>query len=507
MKRRMVLLGCLWLLTAGPPPAFASDALSQEARALHVLNRLGFGPAPGDVGRVEAMGIDNYIRQQLHPESIPLPAALSDRLQQFDTLRLTPAQLFLQYGPPRKGKGEKPDPDAVKAARLRARVVVEQAAQARLLRAIESPRQLQEVMVDFWFNHFNVFAGKGLDYLWVGAYEEEAIRPYVLGRFRDLLEATAKHPAMLFYLDNWLNTAPGSPGARGRFEGLNENYAREVMELHTLGVNGGYTQADVIALAHVLTGWGIRPAWAGGSEQGFFFDARRHDFEDKVFLGRLIKGGGEEEGEAALDLLARSPATARHISYELAQYFVSDDPDPDLVDQLARRFQDTDGDIRAVLDTLFHSPQFWAPRSVGRKFKTPYQYVVSAVRASGEPVANFRPLLGTLYQLGQPLYGCQTPDGYKNTQAAWLNPDAMTRRLSFATALGSGRLPLAATSPGAPGEIAMQAMSAKTQPLDSKRLLDTLDLAPSSGTAAAVADAPKPLKAMLILGSPEFMMH
>ncbi len=320
---------------------------------------------------------------------------------------------------------------------------MEQAVQARLWRAVESPRQLQEVMVDFWYNHFNVFAAKGLDHLWVGAYEEQAIRPYALGRFRDLLGATAHHPAMLFYLDNWQNTAPNSPGVRGKQQGLNENYARELMELHTLGVDGGYTQEDVIALARILTGWGLgRPRGRDINKGGFFFDPKRHDFSDKVFLGQTIHGSGVAEGEEALDILARNPATARHISFELAQYFVADEPPSALVERLRKRFLDTDGDIRAVLDTLFHSPEFWDQKYYGNKFKTPYQYVVSAVRATDMKVVNVRPLYGMLMQLGMPLYGCLTPDGYKNTRDAWLNPDAMTRRIGFATALASGRLPL-----------------------------------------------------------------
>jgi uncharacterized protein (DUF1800 family) len=460
------------------------------ADALHLLNRLAFGPTPGDLKSVQSIGINAYIEQQLHPESIPLPENLTAQLVQLDTLRLDPLQLFDQYGPLRTAKGEKPDPQATKEARQRARIIMVQASEARLARAIESPRQLQEVMVDFWFNHFNVFAGKGLDHLWVGAFEEEAIRPNALGRFRDLLGATAKHPAMLFYLDNWLNTAPGSPGARGRFDGLNENYARELMELHTLGVNGGYTQQDVITLAQILTGWGFRL----NDNMGFVFAPRRHDFNDKLFLGQKIKGSGEQEGEEALDILAKSPVTARHISYELAQYFVSDQPDQAFVDKLAKRFMDTDGDIRQVLDTLFHSPEFWATHNQGNKFKTPYEYIVSSVRASGENIQNYRPLTGVLQQLGQPLYGCLTPDGYQNTQAAWLNPDAMMRRLSFATLLGSGRL-----------SKDDKMMQQSTGTVDAKHLTDTLGPELTPRTLATVEETPEKLKAALILGSPEFM--
>ena len=471
-------------------PVIAHSDTVADTKALHLLNRLAFGPARGDLNIVQSVGIDAYIEQQLHPELIPLPETLAAHLAQLDTLQLDSFQLFEKYGPPRKIKGEKPDPQTAKEARQRARIIVMQAAEAKLARAIESPRQLQEVMVDFWFNHFNVFAGKGLDHLWVGAYEEEAIRPNALGRFRDLLDATAKHPAMLFYLDNWLNTAPDSPGARGKFDGLNENYARELMELHTLGVNGGYTQQDVTTLAQILTGWGFKR----GGNMEFFFEPRRHDFRDKLFLGQKIKGRGEQEVQEALDILARSPATAQHISYELAQYFVSDTPDQVLVDKLAKRFIDTDGNIRQVLDTLFHSTEFWDAKNYGNKFKTPYEYIVSATRASGVNIRNYRPLMGALQQLGQPLYGCLTPNGYQNTQAAWLNPDAMMRRLSFSTLLGSGRLAAKDNMTQNPPEI-----------VDIMLIEDTLGSELSPQTLRTEKDAPETLRPALILGSPEFM--
>jgi uncharacterized protein (DUF1800 family) len=286
---------------------------------------------------------------------------------------------------------------------------------------------------------------------------------------------------MLFYLDNWQNTAPGSAGARGRFQGLNENYARELMELHTLGVGGGYTQADVTTLAKILTGWGIRRGkQVSSDESGFYFDAKRHDFSDKVFLGHAIKGSGEAEVEQALDLLAKSPVTAKHISYELAQYFVADQPPGPLVSQLTQRYLATDGDIRSVLETLFHSSEFWNPQIYGAKFKTPYQYAVSAFRATQANVQDGK-LAATLQQLGMPLYGCQTPDGYKNTQAAWLNPDNVTRRLSFATSLS------------------------KMNPLDAAQLSRTLGNAFSAQTTSVIATSPPQLQSALILGSPEFM--
>jgi uncharacterized protein (DUF1800 family) len=360
---------------------------------------------------------------------------------------------------------------------------------------------------------------------------------------------------MLFYLDNWQNTAPGSPGSKGRFEGINENYARELMELHTLGVNGGYSQADVIALAHILTGWGIpRPGgerMAGGEigggvfpfmrrhqkrnfmrapvdPSGFYFDESRHDFSEKTFLGHQIAGGGIDEGEHALDILASSPATAKHLSFKLAQYFVADDPPKALVDRMADRYLATDGETRAVLETMFTSAEFWDPRIYGAKFKTPYEFVVSCVRATGVPARNYRPLYGTMQILGMPLYGCQTPNGYANTQDAWLNPDAMMTRLSFATALGSGNLPLenppfeedadsdVATRrepPAVPrksgGKVNIKfdpgPHGPKMSPPDPAQLAATLGEHFSPATASAVEASPTQLRAPLILGSPEFM--
>ncbi|HLQ24850.1 MAG TPA: DUF1800 domain-containing protein [Acidiferrobacterales bacterium] len=501
-----VVLFLLFGALSGPAPA---AAIPDPLKPLHVISRLGFGSDPGQVEKIQTMGIEKYIAAQLAPDSIPESDKLTRQLNELKTLGLNPAQLFQEYGPPRAMRGQKPDPEAIKAARERARAIVQEAARARLLRAIESPRQLQEVMVDFWFNHFNVFADKGLDQLWVGAYEREAIRPFALGRFYDLLSATAHHPAMLFYLDNWQNTAPNSPGARGKLQGVNENYARELMELHTLGVNGGYTQTDVVALAHILTGWGLqRPQSRAKGSQGFYFDAKRHDFSDKIFLSRPIKGGGLAEGEEALAMLARHPATARHISNKLAQYFVADEPPAGFVERLSKAFIDSDGNIRTVLNTLFHSPEFWEQRYYGHKFKTPYHYVVSAVRASGLSVNNTQPLNGILRQLGMPLYGCLTPDGYKNTEQAWLNPDAMMRRLSFVTVLANGRLPLSNQETVGPAGV----MSMVKQPSAETPSVDVLQLTRalpglSAQTQAAIDIAPASLRAALMLGSPEFMRY
>jgi uncharacterized protein (DUF1800 family) len=369
-----------------------------------------------------------------------------------------------------------------------------ESAQGQILRAVLSQRQLETQMTDFWFNHFNVWIGNVSTRPWLESYVNQALRPYALGNFRALLGTTARHPAMLRYLDNWLNTGVGTPAARGNFQGLNENYARELLELHTLGVDGGYSQTDVIALAKIFTGWGFPPPRVQGEVSGaFYFDPKRHDFSDKVFLGQTIKGTGMAEGEQALDILARHPATARHISYKLAQYFVADQPPPSLVNQLAQRYLATNGDIRQVLTILFKSAEFWNPQYYGAKFKTPYQYLISGLRATGANSINTMMARSTLIQMGMPVYGCSTPDGYKNTRGAWLNPDGMMRRLNIAVALGQGHFSKS-PGPGSPVPI-----------VTAEQLTQTLGDRFSSTTQSVVNTSPSQLQAALLLGSPEFM--
>ncbi|WP_075796382.1 DUF1800 domain-containing protein [Massilia putida] len=506
------------LMATGAASA-AAPAPDAQAQALHVLNRLAFGPRPGDVERVANMGVQRWIDEQLHPETIPLPADLSARLAALDTVNRGAGDSLAEFLELRREV--KLDDEGAKQRRRQTEMrVARQAAEARLLRAVESPRQLEEVMVDFWYNHFNVFAGKGIDRALVTSYERDAIRPYALGSFRALLGATAKHPAMLFYLDNVVSSAP-RPDPKGKARGLNENYARELMELHTLGADGGYTQRDVTELARMLTGWTFDQRRLASTGETFRFDAGRHDAGAKTWLGHAIAPAGQQEGEYALDVLAMHPATARHVSRELAQYFVSDEPPPALVDRMAATWLASQGDIRAVLATLFASREFMAAGTVGAKFKTPYQYVVSAVRASGAPVANVGPLVNTMNQLGMPLYGCQTPDGYKNTQDAWLNPDALTRRIAFATALAGGRLPLA-TLPADARPAMMEPNMAgsdvvplpvaapvdpKPVPLDPARLQATLAGSISARTQAIVQRNPDNLRAAMLLGSPDFMQR
>ena len=551
-------------LTPPTPPT----PLTPEQQAVHVLNRLGYGPRPGDIERVTQMGVARYIDSQLHPEALAYPGALSARLAALDSPNRTAGEVVGKFAEMQKQVRDE-DEGARQLRRAGIAAITLDTAEARVLRAIDSPRQLEEVMVDFWYNHFNVFAGKGLDRALVASYERDAIRPYVLGSFRDLLGATAKHPAMLYYLDNYLSTAngytpgklrgaimtmvaPNAPKAKAR--GLNENYAREVMELHTLGVDGGYTQKDVTELARMLTGWTYDQRALVRSNQTFTFDAQRHDQGTKTWLGHEVTEHGWREGEMALDILALHPSTAHHISYQLAQYFVQDTPPPALVERLARTYLDTRGDIRAVLGTLFASPEFMAPEAVGAKFKTPYQYVISAARASAAPVVNIAPLLAAMNQLGMPLYGCQTPDGYKNTQEAWLNPDALTARITFATALAGGKLQLAqkptvaavlaALKPAAQAGTAMDAAASTMMPgmvpnvatnvapnvatnmapnvapkaapflaapgapvLDPLQLQATLGGAISSRTALTVAASAAPLRAAMLLGSPDFMQR
>ncbi|MBX9666808.1 MAG: DUF1800 domain-containing protein [Candidatus Obscuribacterales bacterium] len=491
----------------------ATPPLNDEQKARHLLNRISFGPRNEDIDKVLSIGVDRYIDEQLEPQSIALPESIA-KLSAEPALKDNPAQLFLSYGRDAFDEMAKAAKQQSMTGKIDAQVKKEigqmvrdnyqelfgQVAGARLLRSVNSPRQLEEVMTDFWFNHFNVSMNKGLDHLWIGSYEEVAIRPHVLGKFRDLLGDTAHHAAMLFYLDNWQNTAPEKykmrPGKIGkRFAGLNENYARELMELHTLGVDGGYSQKDVVELARVLTGHGIiskssiqkYPAGLN-SKYGFYFDSDRHDFSDKILLGHIIRGRGAEEVEEALDLLAKHPSTATYISYKLAQYFVADEPPKSLVDKLSKTFTASGGDIKATMKALLRSDDFWS--SANSKYKSPYRYLISSLRVSNASIQNSRPLLGFLNQQGMPLYQCQTPDGYKNTEKAWLSSSGLLQRINFATAYGAGRLP-----------------AARATGVEPEQLIRVVGLKPTDTTAQVVETSPKGLKISLLLGSPEFMKY
>jgi uncharacterized protein (DUF1800 family) len=361
-------------------------------------------------------------------------------------------------------------------------VVTSELAQAKLLRAIYSQRQFEEVMTDFWFNHFNVFMDKGLDRLMLTSYERDVIRPRALGKFEDLLVATAKSPAMLFYLDNWLSVGPDSakalgipahPGPYGnrnprpgrRNSGLNENYGRELLELHTLSVNGGYSQRDVTEVAKVFTGWTIENPAQGG---GFKFDPRMHEPGPKFVLGHRIKPRGEGEGLEVLHRLATSPQTAHFISLKLAQRFVSDDPPQALVDRMAKTFLKKKGDIREVLNTLFHSPEFWDDQTYRAKVKTPLEFVASAMRATDAGIDDAQPLVGQLNRMGMPLYGAQPPTGYSMKAETWVSSSALLNRMNFALALTGGKIK------GVKVDTAQLAGSSPQQP-DAMATLSTLE--------------------------------
>lgn len=512
-----------------------SRPMTEDEKVEQVLNRLTLGPRPGDYEKVKAMGVREFIEAQLDPQSIAESPLVEQQVANAKYLHQNSTDLINMFRQAQKEAKAAKDKQLAKAseeggraaassgaedvsdkkARRQARLgaggdiaakkelikeVVTEYYTTRINRELYSPRQLQEVMVDFWFNHFNVSMKKGLDNVLVGPYEEQAIRPYTMGRFRDLVGATCHHPGMLFYLDNWQNAGPQAKliggGKKAGKSGLNENYARELMELHTLGVDGGYTQKDVTELARVLTGLSLpAPALvqsgALNPNWGAFYP-NRHDSGDKLVLGEVIKGSGENEIEHCLDVLCRAPATAHHVCYQLAQYFVADEPPAALVDRLASRFLASDGNIKDVLVTLFNSPEFFDARYLNAKYKNPFRYAISAARASGAQFAGnngYKGLIGFMNSQGQPLYGCLTPDGYKNTKDAWLNSDSLLKRLNFATGLGVGRVP---GESGAP---------------NSTQVLSALGGHISGKTNEVLAKTPEPMQAGLLLGSPDFMNY
>jgi uncharacterized protein (DUF1800 family) len=370
----------------------------------------------------------------------------------------------------------------------------------KLLRAVYSNRQLEEVLVDFWMNHFNVFNGKGQDRVLLTSFEREAIRPHILGHFKDLLLATARHPAMLFYLDNWQSQAPREdfpvpPGVRR--PGLNENYGRELLELHTLGVNGGYTQEDVIAVARAFTGWTIYDPQKFAE---FQFNPAVHDRREKLILGHTIPAmGAEQDGLMVIDILAHHPSTARFISRKLAQRFVADEPPQSLVDRMASTFASTDGDLRAVLQTLFKSPEFMSEGAWRAKVKSPLEMVVSSLRVMNADVTDAFTLGQRVADLGEPLYGKIEPTGYPNTSDGWANTASIMGRINFAGALTAGRVEGV--------QVDVSRFNFKDPATVAKALLNA---APSPTTLAAIEQgiqnteaAPSTL-AGLVLGSPDF---
>jgi uncharacterized protein (DUF1800 family) len=402
----------------------AAAAPAQQTREAHLLSRATYGARPADVSRIRSIGIEQWITQQLDPAHID-DARANDALAQYDALRMSYRELAQTYAP--QGEGEK-----------RPQQLLNELVGAKLTRAVLSERQLEEVMTDFWFNHFNVFFGDGPVRYMVADYEQHAIRAHVFGKFHAMLRATARHPAMLVYLDNAMSNAR---------RGVNENYARELLELHTLGVEGGYAEEDVREIARAFTGWTVvrgnqaqrRPM---RSEPGTFqFVGALHDDGEKMILGnRLPAGGGVEDGEAVLEMLARHPATARFIATKLVQRFVNDEPPADLVDELAGVFVKTEGDLREVTRTLFTSPRFYHEKHYGAKIKTPFELVASALRATNAELSMTPQLAQTLRSLGQLPYAESAPTGYPASSSEWVNSGAMLNRINFGIALANNRL-------------------------------------------------------------------
>ncbi|MBU6367094.1 MAG: DUF1800 family protein [Gemmatimonadetes bacterium] len=474
----LVLLSAALALPAAAQRAPAAPReQTADQQVHHVLNRLAFGARPGEVEAVRAMGVDAWIERQLRPETIA-DSAVTAFLAAYTTLDRSGGELMTEFPPPgalqaqlaRRGGGMVAPADSVRlreATRASARMVGELGS-SRVARAVLSERQLAEVMVDFWSNHFSVFSGKDRTRYFLPEYDALAIRPHAMGRFRELLGAVAKSPAMLTYLDNWQSVAdsgrpvlqPVNPRVArrraamlaqaaqqnpqlaqlaARRRGVNENYARELLELHTLGVDGGYTQQDVIEVARALTGWTLERGAQGGA---FVFRPQLHDAGEKVILGtRFPAGRGQEEGEAVLDLLARHPSTARFLATKLARRFVSDTPPAALVERAAATFTRTDGDIRAVVRTIVTSPEFFSTAAYRAKVKNPFELVTSALRAMGAAPDSTPRTAQLLGRLGQAPFGHQAPNGYPETGDAWMNTGAILNRINFGVAMGAGRVP------------------------------------------------------------------
>ena len=479
--------------------------LSEDQAISHALNRLAYGPRPGDVDHIREIGLEKWIDQQLHPESLE-DADLDARLKRYPTLTMSPKQLVEEYPEANQAakqegitkeqfqerqdrKRQEAESQVImtgndnldKAQQQLAKLVgpnriTAELSMAKLDRAVYSNRQLEAVMEDFWFNHFNVFANKGADKWMLTSYVRDTIRPHAMGKFPDLLLATAKSPAMLFYLDNFLSADPAAvarmeaekamrrarygrftPPTPGTFpgptsmppsgsqsaapkkqdRGLNENYGREVMELHTVGVDAGYTQQDVIQMAECLTGWSIKEP---RKDPVYNFDEKIHDEGKKVVMGHKFKYGGEKDGEEALKMLAAQPATAKFISTKLARHFVSDNPPPALVDRMAKTYQSTGGDIRAVMHTMIYSPEFWSRDAYRAKVKTPFELVASTARALNAEVTITLPLTNWVARMGEPLFLCQPPTGYSDKAETWVNTGALLNRLNFALAFAGDKM-------------------------------------------------------------------
>jgi len=498
-----LLAGCA--ATGDRTPATAGAASITAAQLPAAVNRVSWGVNHGTWQQAQALGYDAWLEQQLRPSPALLQAAAQTQIDGLTVASKPLPQLVADLEQQRKDADKIADDEqkknAQKAYQQAMNNLAREAATRSLLRDLYSPNQLQEQMTWFWMNHFNVHSGKSNLRALVGDYEETAIRPHALGKFRDLLGATVRHPAMIRYLDNEQNAA----------NRINENYARELMELHTLGVDGGYSQRDVQELARILTGVGVnlgdtapkvkKELQSQYVRTGLFeFNPNRHDYGNKQFLGQPVKGRGLAEVDEALDRLCRSPATARFISRKLAVYFVADEPPPALVSRMAAVFQSSDGDIAAVMRTMLTSTEF--AESLGKKFKDPVHYVVAAVRLTYDDkvVLNTGPMLGWLNRMAQPLYGRQTPDGYALTQPGWASPGQMTTRFEIAKAIGSGNAGLFKAEGPQPQERAAFPQLASAFYYQS--LQQTL--APNTRRALEQATSPQEWNTLL-LSSPELM--
>jgi uncharacterized protein (DUF1800 family) len=496
----------LGLSTASAKNIQAADDRPLAPSDLALLDRVTWGASASSAADLARLGPDKWLKGQLHPASGDhLPSTVQAEIDALTISQTSAADKAMAVQATNQQINTITDPDAKRAALVALQKdqqdCLKQAIGRQILRDVYSTDQLKEQMTWFWFNHFNVVATKANLRVLVGDYEDHAIRPHALGKFRDLLEATVRHPAMLRYLDN-TDSAVGH---------INENYAREIMELHTMGVGSGYTQTDVQELARILTGVGInlrpdtprvRPELQSQViRDGLFeFYPARHDYGDKVFLGHAIKGRGYAEVEEALDILCRQPATARHISTQLATYFVADDPPPALVDKMAKTFEKSDGDIAAVLETMFRSPEFKA--SLGTEFKDPMHYVISGVRlAYGDQVIlNPAPVQNWLNRLAEPLYAHETPDGYPLAAAAWNGPGQMATRFEIARAIGSNSAGL--FKPDEPGAVDHPGFPQ----LQNALYYTTLSKILAQPTQASLQQAVSPQDwNTLFLSSPDFM--
>ncbi len=460
------------------PSIGRAGRMTEDQKIIHLLNRATFGPRPGDFERVRLIGTARFLEEQLHPETID-DSDLEQRLSALSTLRMTSSELYQFYPPPNaiEAREKQPNPPPIfgRPPQIHVELV-----QQKLVRAASANRQLHEVMTDFWFNHFNVFAQKDAVQWMVTAFERDVIRPNSLGRFRDLLLSVAESPAMLYYLDNWLSAAPDSreprpstnqpprpqnaqpaPGANSaptammpqndiaaminqpprppaRRRDINENYARELMELHTLGVDGGYTQKDVQEVARCFTGWTIDRPFQGG---GFLFRPWMHDAGAKIVLGAVIPAnGGILDGRRVIEILSRHPSTARFISKKLCQRFISDNPPPLMVERIAQVFLKTEGDIREVLRAIFTSPEFYSPASFRSKVKSPLELAASAVRAIDADTNGSPALHEWIRRMGQPLYQQQAPTGYSENSQSWISAGIFLNRINFLTAMATGQI-------------------------------------------------------------------